>query len=553
MSTCSELRDDLLLLAHATDDGASLDPVRAADVRAHVAACPVCAAEVALLRGVFGVVRDATEIEPTPGERAALLAALDAELAAPVADARPAGRLVRSGAWARLYDSALARYESSARFRRVAVASVVVHVAAAALIAWVLVSEHGPLRRPHVGIEQRPEVARLEEFPKLLGDETQLPPRSAAELDESALPQYQDWSPAGVDLPEIFRTPTPAPALADGQPLTAPTVGILIRLRAATVEETRDDRARQRVGDLAPRIDPAVEGALRWLAERAGDDGRFGRVPGAGEEDFRDGVTGAVVLAFVQNGRSPRDEAFGAVLRPAVAALEARLRDGPAAADPKPLYSTALALRALTWQWALDYRNLDVAARSERHRLLEQAGQALLAAQNADGGFGYRPGDARSDASCTLFATAALADLRLAGVVRADASLRRAGTFLAGLRAEGGLQSYREPGDRADDPALTAALLAYARELGVRGDAERAVEAVRTALADGSRRDALLAWTGLDALRRRPELADSLRPVLAAQRPDGSWSAANDRHCRVGGDELATALGVLAVTRVYTP
>ncbi len=149
--------------------------------------------------------------------------------------------------------------------------------------------------------------------------------------------------------------------------------------------------------------------------------------------------------------------------------------------------------------------------------------------------------------------TAALADLRLAGVLRSDEALRRAGGYLTGLRSGGALLGYRENGDRAGDPALSAGLLAYARELGIRADLGPLLRAVRKELVKPRAPDALLAWSGLRALRRHESIAPALTPVLRRQRDDGRWAAATDRHCRTGGDDLTTAMGVLAVSRVYMP
>jgi len=96
-------------------------------------------------------------------------------------------------------------------------------------------------------------------------------------------------------------------------------------------------------------------------------------------------------------------------------------------------------------------------------------------------------------------------------------------------------------------------VLSLARELGVKGDLGPSLQVVREALVESGSPDALLAWSGLQALRRQEGIAPALTALLDRQHRDGSWPAATDRHCRLGGDELTTAMGVLAVTHVYLP
>lgn len=540
MSTCADLREDLALHAHGVLDGAEQ-----AAVEAHVAACADCAAELAGLVRTLDAFRG-TEIEPTAAETDALLAAVDDALDAQRAPVHQLSAV--RGAW----EHAVWRYESSSRFRRITLASIALHAAAAAGIAWLLVGGGGVGRRPSISYEWQQEIARLEEeTQRALDDRTGASHRVEPEEFEAGDPlPYEQATPEGVRLPSVME---PGSLRGRGETVRAPTVGILVRLRAALDDEYRAATLSARIGEeLAPRAEKAVLDGLSWLAARRADDGRWGPAPAAQSEDVRDGVTGAVVLAFVQNGHSAREGRYAETLAPAIAALEGRLRNGPAEGDLKPVYSHALALRALAWEWALDFRHLTPREREARRRLLAASAQDLCAAQDASGGFGYRAGD-RPDASCTLFVAGALADLRLAGVVREDETLLKAGAFLQSVRGDAPLQAYRESGDRADDPALTAGVLAYARELGIRGDLGPQLRAVREALVAPHTPDALLAWSGLQVLRRRDGAAPAVARLLDRQRDDGRWKSETDRHCRVGGDELTTAMGVLAVSRVYMP
>jgi hypothetical protein len=105
------------------------------------------------------------------------------------------------------------------------------------------------------------------------------------------------------------------------------------------------------------------------------------------------------------------------------------------------------------------------------------------------------------------------------------------------------------PGDRRAAPALTAGWLAL--DPVKAAPSEGAMASVETGLVEG--RDALLAWTGIDALSRRGRALDApVRSLLAEQRSDGAWPAAQDRRCACAGDAVTTAFGVMALARVYS-
>ena len=557
MSTCADLREHLVEfvhgefvhgeLVHGEFVHGELDSDVHAAVSEHVGACETCAAEAATIGSVLELVASGTEIDPTASETSSLFSAIDAELEAgkaPILD----GGFVR-GAW----DRAVWHYEHSSGFRRLTITSIGLHAAVAAGVAWLLVGSAQLQSQPHISVGTNDEIAALQrDLQRDLQDEMGGFRRAVPDEIVAAPPRvFVEATRDGVVLPSAIREP--AGLRGRGEKLRAPTFGILIRLRAVLDDDGRSRRLAERIGDVGPRADAAVADGLAWLAKSRSDDGRWGPTPKDGAADVRDGVTAAVVLAFVQSGHSASDGEYAETLAPAIRALEKRLHDGAAAGDTKPVYSQALAIRALAWSWALDFRNLSPTERESRQKLLAKAGASLVAAQHENGGFGYRPGDERPDASCTLFVAGALSDLRLAGVLRADATLRRAGKYLASLRSDDGSQSYAKADDRLDDPTLTAGLLAHAGVLGVKGDLSKPLAAVRAALVKTKTPDALLAWTGMQALRSQRGLAPAMTVLLDRQRDDGSWPSATDRHCRLGGDDLTTAMGVLAVTRVYLP
>jgi len=572
MSTSADLREHRIDFACG-----ELEGELRASVASHVDDCDACAADVAGFGSVFDLVGNVTEIEPTAAETQALMAAVDAEIVAGMSevgmsDAGTSGHgsgqsseqevapVLRhpglGGAWER----AVWHYENSTYFRRLTIASIGLHAAAAAGVAWLLVGGSHLRQNPQFSVETAEQIRQLDDEVKQAFEDVEAE-SSRVHPDEivaRAPSVFIEATPDGVLLPSSISEP--GALRGRGEKLRAPTVGILIQLRSVLDDADRSRRLGERIGGVGPRANAAVESALVWLSQSRSADGRWGPVPTGGAEDVRDGVTAAAVLAFVQNGHSATEGEYAKVLAPAVEALEKRLRDGAAEHDTKPVYSHALALRALAWSWALDFRHMDAAQRESRQALLAEAGRSLLESQHENGGFGYRTDGDRTDASCTLFVVGALADLRLAGVLRADDALRRAGVYLASISPtssdgdEGnGAQPYQKAGDRKGDLALTAGLLANARELGVKGDLSERLDQIREALATGKSSDALLAWSGMQALRRHGGLAPAMTTLLDRQRENGSWPAATDRHCRLGGDDLTTAMGVLAVTRIYMP
>ena len=554
-----------------------LDPARRREIERLVRDDPDVAAELADVRRALGAVDEHASVDFTPFEAATLRRNLAAAMSEGVVDVGE-GDAGEGTGLGRLYRAAVRRYSTSTAFRRVAVASIAVHVAAACLVAWVLV---GPPSRRRKPVSFSHDVASLpplvENDPSGEGNDDAVAETAIDAL--VSLPPFEDADvDNGIELPSVFassdttaarRTPpgddVTVPPRSVGRSARFPTRRIAVRLEIVQDDARRVAQLRARLGELAEAAEQSVAQGLNWLATQAAPDGRFGDAPAqAGTEDHRDGVTAAVVLAFVQNGRrtDPADEQTRFLAR-SVAVLEERLRDGPVAADPKPVYSQALALRALTWQWALEFDEMSLGERRDRVALLRRGAERLEDWQQEDGGFGYGragsdrsgSGRERSDASCTLFATAALADLRLAGVRRTDDVVARAGAYLAGLRDERGGIGYTAAGDRPDDLALTANALAYAPELGLEQDAAAALDAVAAAAVRGTDLpDALLDMGAVAALvRHRRPVAQALGSLLARQRGDGRFPSATDRHCRLGGDELTTAMAVLTVTRVLMP
>jgi hypothetical protein len=385
--------------------------------------------------------------------------------------------------------------------------------------------------RPHLSIDPSPdsrmrlratldrELARSRSAAKLRARLTFFVPAAAAAA--AAIWGVATWSGAGHDAPEPVRGPVAvAPSVP---PSVAPS-------------------AQQPVAR-------AVAGGLDWLASRQRADGTWSPGPDAGRETVA-AVTASVVLAFAANGESawhgPRREA----LRRAGDRL-AEMTDAGFShdADAKPLYAQALAVRALAAQFAADRDAMPAASRRARHDTIVRATRQLVEWQGDDGGFGYAPRSPRPDASCTLFAAAALAEVHRSGVTQPSGALARAGRWLEGLRDASGAVAYERPGDRHESPVLTAATAALQDELRIRPQSGAALDELTKTLASSAGRDALLAWEGAGALARHGRAGDAPAAALVdAQRRDGAWPAATDLRCKSGGDDLTTAFGVLALS-----
>jgi hypothetical protein len=319
--------------------------------------------------------------------------------------------------------------------------------------------------------------------------------------------------------------------------------------RPAGTETARVERPAPPRGELELRSADALARGLDWLAAQQAGDGSWGPADHAGAET-REAATAASLLAFAGRGETAHRGSRAASLGRAESRLAEFLAAPPSDdADAKPVYSVALGVRALATTYAIDREAMDPDARRRRRALLTEAGRRLAKWQRDDGGFGYVPA-ARSDASCTVFALAALVDLRRAGLLDAAAAVARGAGYLDTLRGEDGTLSYSRPGDRVCTPALSAALLGLDHALGSRREpAPGALERVERAITAGG--DALLAWTGTEALAAhgRPLEAPVLG-LLASQRADGAWSSAADERCRGAGDSVTTAFGVLALSAV---
>jgi len=322
--------------------------------------------------------------------------------------------------------------------------------------------------------------------------------------------------------------------------------------RVDVAREARIARAADVAGAFGEKAIDAASRGLAWLVASQRADGSWAsstEPSTGGERASAAASTASALLAFAADGQSPHHGPRAAALVRARDRLAELVDAGfsPDAAD-KSIYALALSVRALAADYRLDHDAMSAAERRGLRAFLADAGRRVVEWQGADGGFGYAPRSIRSDSACTLFAAAALKDLREAGVLDADVAIDRARSYLAGLPAADGGVAYMRPGDRSA-PALTAAWLTLD---GCAGAAtSRALATVEKELAAG-KEDSFLAWTGFSALARRGRTLEApVKRLLDAQRPDGAWPSGHDERCATAGDAVTTAFGVLAMTQVY--
>ncbi len=523
------------LVAYARQE---LDADLNSAVASHVARCDACAGALTDARKVVALV-GSVEIEPRAEASAALMAAIDAELAAVPAEsaeidaqtAEPPGKILpfpkRMG---ELLDYAQYRYETSTGVRRFVGASIIAHAAAVGFLTWALVGGHlSPRRNVKIVYEIAEGDVELD----------------ASEAEED--PGSDDhWSAQNAD-PGNFDSDD----LAAGLPY--PSQAVKRRLAHVVSPQSRRRALRISLGaELAERVPDSMDQGLAWLAGHQDADGTWSDSRGSDRADAatRTGVTATAVLAYSVAGRSALTGEDSALLGPAVAHLESWVKsglEGTRDADASPVASDALALRALAWQYALDFRRFSDEERHARRDLLRRGGASLVAAQATDGGFG-------ASSASTVAAVEALEWLRAARVLDTQDALTRAGAFLAQRRADAD-GVYSETGGGGGDLTLTAAVLALGDRISVsRAPGElldRIAEDVSDEGVDSSQRlgadrlaDSLLALR-----RHQRSVRPAARALLAGQGDSGAWSRAP------GGDAdsgvYATAMAVVGLGSTY--
>lgn len=411
---CDAIRADLVDL-----DREELAPSRAAELRSHLAACSACAGEARRIARAVAAVSAATRLEPSQESTSRLLRAVDAELGARRADrtaaVRRSGFRVLRDAWV----DARAHYEQSASVRRFTFASLVVHAAAAAFLAFVLTQP---------GRDGEREVVVTAQV-----DPAEIRPTSER---TAALAPFDPATDDGFESPGGRRFPNAA---------TARRVGVLFD------RDARSARLRDAVGADAPEVERVLGACLEELVARQAPDGSF---DGAGA------TTARAVLAFARSGRQAADDP--AYLR-AVAWL-----DGATAGRDGDVAATAASLEARAAYFAAEFDRLGASERRSRRTGLARSARELTASMAGD--------TERLDVDATLAAARALGAVRDVGALDTGDALVEAAARLDRARTTEG----RLPGrDRVETVTRTAEFAALARGAG----GERLSDALASRLA----------------------------------------------------------------------
>jgi hypothetical protein len=299
----------------------------------------------------------------------------------------------------------------------------------------------------------------------------------------------------------------------------------------------------------------AHEAAARgraWLVAAQAADGSWGS--GLFRESVA--VTAQAVMAVVSGGSTPASgEHVAAVARGIDFCLACAGADGLIAGREQaahgPMYGHAYATLALAEVYGETARDEEIAA------VLVRARDLIERSQNDEGGWRYQPRRTDADASVTAAMLVALRGLHNSGFAVSADCVDRAVSYLERLQNDDGGFRYLTAGGPSAPPRTAAALfalLAADRAGGVtdRGFAWLADHPVTLGSADGYAmyglaHGAAAHWVrGADSWARW--YATIERPLLDAQKPDGSWS---DPSCAEYG--TAAALTVLQMPDGLSP
>ncbi len=556
-----------------------LSPAEEGPVRAHLASCAACSALAADLGRIRAAAAARTAPVPDAAARARVATALD--VAWEEAEAAECAR----GPVARILDIAGRRYAESRRFRFL-VYSLGAHAAAAVFLSvWLSVDRGARPAGTEDGERQPIEIARTDPLPPVEPyDPLEAPPTppparaggSRLVVDGAADVNWMGGGAAASGGPASTRfddSPADLAAALPHQGLLYPCEEMRAFSAPRFRRELREKRLSLAYGPVeGARAALSVERGARWLAMAQQADGTWesGRPgdPRVQRDRFRGGVTGMSLLALLGDGRTAmRPGPFARSVRTGVEAL-VRSQDpasgllgtfarGPA--DDRPLCNHGPALSALAEEYGVDYGLLPAGTRDQLRAVVAKAVKATLDAQLPDGSFGYARGARQGDASVTLLQVEALQAARRAGFEVDVDALRRAGRWLAGRLGPDGRLGYREAGDRAADATLTAEALSFATDLGLDRDArDRMLRVVLAEARAGNLEDRVLFRTALlEALARtgdpeaRALAPDVARASIDAQGAPGTVPSGRDRYAAAGGDSLATARTLRALTAPY--
>lgn len=555
---CAESGIDLVAFVRG-----ELSPTEDRRVRAHVFACSACRDQLAMDTAVFDLAAMIPEVAVSADFDRRLEQRLDARFGvsrhASVGTRSSGRRASDSGRIAGL----MLFVRHRVRTAPVLAASFLIHLGVAAFLS-VFVYER--VRGSHPGVL---------ELTGLAGEDR----GGGADTDPSdpmlrQLPDGLDGLPGTKDLawrlPEPPDPPPPAylprPGLerfAEPWPQAPRELPSLLAYRRRGAEELA------RLGESASA--PAIAGGLEWLAGAQAADGSWTAGAGTAYDatDYRVGVTGLALLAFLAEGESARYGVHRASVARGLTYLRAA-QDADGLVGPRRgnyLYNHVIATHALAEHLLLGGCPAGQ-VESERDRIA-RAVRLLVRAQQDSGGWGYTtdPGTV-ADSSVTGWVAALARVLRAVECPLPAHSLQAMRVFWSRVTDADGQVGYRRLGESTDDRfTLSCAGLLAQRVL----DAERgAVRGLARASSTLAAQRAAVLRTGLAALEEPvldlalahqttlalaglPEDAQwhpALRARLIATQAGGSW-VPNDRYGALGGPVYATAAAVLSLQSHY--
>ncbi len=535
-------------------------------VAEHLGGCLACRKEEAALREFLETARDLTELEPSPDFHERVMAAVRAR----------ARRGADTSRLSRPRNLFVAFVGQRMRKAPIVMTAIAVHAAAILLLAGIYIP------------------VRLSSSPSFrvtpTGSEGAVPPETLDGIVETSLPRefgalrnpLEDAPGPSTALPgreheEVFRPPLPpqgnGPRVRPedfNHPLkTGPRRTDVLGWFGGRLDPEMKTKRTEAAG--GKRAGALLERGLRWLASRQEPDGSFDPVPFRGKKQFRVGVTGLAMLAFLGDGHTPNR---GIHARTASRCMEYLLevqdgasgRFGPAEGNYHYNHGIALLAMTETCGMLLADRDIRPVALTTLVKSIRLGQSYLLDTQRPEGGWGYTPGDSSSDTSVTAWPVAALASslrMNISPPGRGEETKRalsKAAKWFRGVTMTTGEVGYRGRGRYKTGPCSMTALSLYCRGLFLEeigpGSPEvvaRQVEIVSTRMPEAGRLPDYYFWYyGAFALRHTPrapfrDFYSRLVDVLAGlQKEDGSFSAAS-LYGEYGGTIYTTAMALMAL------
>ncbi len=330
-------------------------------------------------------------------------------------------------------------------------------------------------------------------------------------------------------------------------------VAVSMLVSPAASQETNPERTAAEM--ITPAADRAIERGLELLASRQQDDGSFG----TGMFEGNTAITGLAGLAFMCGGSTPGRGPHGGQVDRCIdyllaSAQESGLVVSDRGVSPGPMYDHGFATMFLAECYGMSQR-------AEMREKLTKAVKLIVATQNKEGGWRYRPQRLDADISVTVCEVMALRAARNAGIHVPKETIERSIDYVKRCQnPDGGFMYMLDIGSPSEFARSAAGVVAlYSAGVYQGPEIKRGLDyvsgfapregvvrrekyyyyghyyAVQAMWLAGGRR-----WSGW-----YPAVRDEL---IARQREDGSWMGAVCSHC-----ETSMALIVLQVPNNCVP